>query len=259
MNRLLSTGWETYAYSRHNKIPTDKPGTCFRAIMILLIIQFATLQAQSAEWIDLEPEDWTLEVSSGYFYEGDTVVYKVLLGDASSQVSNLIAIKLSLELSDWALLPIGMVPDSTDSWLFADGEFDYDVEHDVALHDLEILAERGNETSVTGYGKVFSFSLICNGNDLKASDLIQTEGGIILVENIELKRASLPSPMVSDNLVNPVILVEVIGLEQRRGYREDWEMKNGESPQISRLLPGLYYLKETMLDGNCKTRKILVR
>lgn len=259
MNRSFLIGWGIYAYSKSKEVLSYVFNACISTIVTLLLISSATLQAQSDRWIDLNPGEWTLDLPSGYFYEGDTVVYSLLLRDISSPVDNLIAVELHLELSDYALIPAGMIPDTIGSWLFSDGEFSYNVEQDAALTTLDILAEREDGTSKTGHGKVFSFELICNGNSLKASDLILSDGGIILVENIELKRGDPSGPMVVDDRNNPIVLIQVLGLEQQKGYRAEWRMVDGVAPQISGLPSGLYFLRERMMDGSVRTRKILVR
>ncbi len=219
----------------------------------------------AAVWEDLQPGDYAITAPSGTFDTGDSVEFLFEIGDPASNQEDLIAVELQLELSDYAIVPGTMIPDTAGSWVHGDGEFDHTVTHDSRLSTLDILTERPDLTSVSGHGKVFSFTLICDKENTAAADLIVDDGGIILVENVEAKTSGGGAETSGNTSWSPYTpsnsleLVQVQGLGANASYYHEFRGSKGTPPQVTGLPDGMYVLVETFKDGTMRRRKIWVK
>jgi hypothetical protein len=237
--------------------PTTNYGvSASKSITLLLVFiflhLFATLAAQSPGWEYLDDFSWNIESPSGYFDSGDTIEYTLRLGAAGDPAIDVLAIDLQLELEDHVTIPTNCSPNTAGSWLHDDSYYAERVQFDANARELAILTERTNFSSRNGSGLVYSFRLISGADNVLAADLITDGGGMVLVDNVEMRMAAPTPPKV--------VKLEHATLDQT-GNPRGWESlalpDSGDGGL--HLSSGLHLLKETLSDGKVRVRKVLVR
>ena len=264
MKKTYGIVWDIYAQTGNEKIFFDWARRSKWATLIILLTTFCNVYGQSPKWIDLVAGQWEIDAPEGLFDSGDTIEYTLLLGDVNSPMNNLIAIELQLDLADYASPPSPFYLDTTGSWMFEGTELDYSIDYTANLGRLDIIAERQDGSSASGDGKAFNFRLICSRNNIEAADLILDDGGIILVENIELKTASGNSQTTEwgGKEIQPSGIVKMeackIDLTGKLAVVGEWDTDGKDGPGLKGLSPGLYVIFETFADGKVRSRKIAV-
>lgn len=246
--------------ARESYIPTSTinlgllaPKTTFLILASIFLSCFATLPAQSPAWFDLGDFSWTIESPSGYFDSGDTILYTLKLGAAGDSASDVLATDLLLDLADHVSIPANPSPDIAGSWLFDTANCSDCIHFDTASRELSILTERIDGVACTGMGEVYTFLLISGKDDVLATDLWSYDGGgMVLVDNVEMRLAAPASPRV--------VKLEHAVLNQH-GVLGGWEslaLPDSGGAGLN-LAPGLHFLRETMADGEVRLRKVWVQ
>ena len=259
----MSLVWDNYALLENVKSTISASQVCFWVLIAMFFLGIGNNLAFAGQWEDLEEGEYNIYYPSGIYHSGDTIEYTLELGDATSPFEDLSGVELQLTLSDFAIVVSGMAPDTSGSWLFEGSEYTYSVDHSPHLGTLDILLERTDGGYETGHGNTFSFKLVCDRDNTEAAELIDSDGGIILVENIELKTSGGPGfgdPFAegihSESSDQPV-KVQAYRLGENTPVKE-WHASPSEPIIVGGLPKGMMVLVVTTESGKVSYHKILV-
>lgn len=157
-------------------------------LTLWVLHQPTNLAAQATLEVPLSSFSSTTTCTGGTLMQGDSAILTFYLGTAVNPAQHVMGLRLQFTLSDDATLANPANFSTTGSWLFSDGYFDTDLD---VNDDGNLVLEvgRNNSLSKSGYGKVFTCKLICTTNNVAASSLVTATGGLVIVENVEMRQA----------------------------------------------------------------------
>ncbi len=190
-SQLLSVARASYARAPRAASASLTPKYC---ALFAFWMAFTTLGLSAQSYTEMDLSDFTYAVigSEGMLDAGDTATYTVTLGDVNSPANDVIGLRLDLTLDKDALVPYGAGLSVNGSWCLDPTNLYTEVVPD-ASHHLSLLLRSADYSSQSGAGMVFTFRLIANASGFSAADLIDQEGGIVIVENIDVRLAA-PQP-----------------------------------------------------------------
>ena len=264
MKRTMSLVWDNYALFKNVKSTISASQCNFWVLIAIFILSIGNNLAFAGQWQTLDEGEYSIYCPSGNYQTGDTIEYILELGDASNPFEDLSGVELQLTLADYAIVVSGMAPDTSDSWLFEGSEYTYSVEHSPHLRTLDILLERTDGGFETGHGNTFRFSLVCDRDNTESQELIESDGGIILVENIELKTsgggAGFGDPFgegINTAADDQPVRVQAYKLGEATPVKE-WHASPSEPIIVGGLPKGMMVLVVTTQSGRVSYHKILV-
>lgn len=158
-----------------------------------LLLGFSPLQsmAQTPSEIDLANFSHVHSVSGGTLNANQAGTLSFELGSLASPAADVLGLRLDIELSDEAVLPTSsLVLDFDGSWLCDGLEVSQSVTVNGSTRILHIELALSDNVAQSGYGLVLSFPLVSAFNNVAASSLVANLDGIVIVENIDMKRAA---------------------------------------------------------------------
>lgn len=278
---LVATG-TNYALAAKRSYASLKNTTL--SILVLIISLFSLCMAQSTSWKSISNFAHEFHLPDTTINTGDTVTLQVKLGTSASPVAYAHAADLTIELSEDAEMPESFEVDLTGSWLFDDSNVQTTTSLNFSERKLLILAERTDNISREGNGLILSIRLVSAEDNVNAQDLIVASGGIILVENVDMRIAPETNADPDEDLSGIAgagggdILVENIDMKMSPVFarREPairkqllyrvladgrWHAMETENAELALKSqpPGLYILISWDDNGNRKVRKVLQR
>jgi hypothetical protein len=207
--QLLVWAKSAPARTGHVNLKTTFLVSCVFIFSVLYGLPPQSLQAQSPLEIDLSEFEYGISVSGGTLDVNETGTVSFTLGTSSLPVSDVLGVRLDLVLSTNAYLPSNPLAVSVEgSWLFDDLEVSQSLTVESGIRTMHLELVLSNLVPQSGHGFVLSFPLVCAANDVSASSLIVSDGGIVIVENIDGRIGNFPDPRG-----NPVpVGVEVVDL-----------------------------------------------
>lgn len=147
------------------------------------------LSAQSTQEIDLAEFDYAVTVSGGMLNANETATVTLTLGNEGAPLSDVVAIRLELTLSDNAYLPPSSLQASVQgSWVYDPAAYSTSLSVNTGAHSLSLTLTRSSGTA-DGHGFAFSFPLVVCCNGVNASSLVLSDGGVVIVDNIDMRMA----------------------------------------------------------------------
>lgn len=233
--------------------------------------------SQSYQTVSTSSLPFSIQIPDVTLNQGDSVEIIFLLGTEDEPVAHVLGFDLEIKLSPKAVFPETPITHVESSWLNASGHLEEDHRVDPAggLLFLKALIEDG--AGQTGKGEILRLTLISNEDGVLAKELIsQADGGLIMVENVEMKRGlaqEAPSPLPNWKAYpNPCQETLWISLEDnQQGIARLFSLTGQPVAQTilqsgvkvpmntSSLQPGVFVLQLTLENGTVTTSKIIVR
>lgn len=173
------------------------------ALLCTLVMLTGCLQlsAQSTQEIDLSEFAYSVTVSGGTLNANESATVTLTLGNGDAPLSDVVAIRLDLVLSDYAYLPTSSLqPNVQSSWAYDPSDYAQSLSVNAEAHSMSLTLTR-NSGSADGHGFTFSFPLVVCCNGVNANSLVLSDGGVVIVENIDL-RLSNPRPGAAMDLLD---------------------------------------------------------
>lgn len=178
MTTILSTAWA-------QGVPAAR-----RSFAIVLTVSFFILHspyapAQSTDSISVDSFYFQLQAAGGPYFAGDTIEFTCLLGKANAEVVRASGIELDIELSGLAKMPGTTSMDLSRSWLIDDPHFESSVTENAS--SLKLSVHRTDGMHRTGGGEILRFSILAAQAVDSAGQLLETVGGMVMIENLDMK------------------------------------------------------------------------
>ena len=203
-------------------------------------------RAQSGTWIDVQEYDFDIHLPNGTFDTGDTVYAEIHLDSPSNGSQIFRGVDINLELSGDAALPSQFDADFAGGWLLDSTDVDSSTEVRPLTRLMEVYAERLDGVGQSGAGLVLKVPIVCDADNVQASDLVVDGGGLVLVDNVDMKTAGPQGGAVHTTVTR---------LDAERGPTMVSEATG--TVDLAALPPGLYFIVETDAAGHRQVRKIL--
>lgn len=228
--------------------------------------------SQNCDTLDVATYDYEIEVPAMTLHEGDTALLLVNLGTPGKPVSRAVAFDIAFTVSKKVRFPDpkNIIPDS--SWLLDGPGADTTLYLNAAENRVRLVGERIDGETRTGFGELFRIFLVVTEDDVAATELLDHDGGgIVIVENVDWKRASnrlsrpadikvWPNPCRGDlnfeaggSLPGRLRVLDLSGREYLRV--EGTDLAAG-SVDLGALPNGLYLLQFLYPDGSALTRRL---
>ena len=150
------------------------------------------LYAQSYSELDLSEFAHAVQVQDVQLMQGEKATFEVSLGDEDAPAHHIVGMQLDLSLGSLALV-------SEEAGIAVDGSWCFDptnlytttnaANNPAVLHLTVLSADSGAQS---GAGFVFSFELEAAQDNVASSDLLAAFDGIVIIENVDMKRAQYP-------------------------------------------------------------------
>jgi hypothetical protein len=217
--------------------------------------------AQSYSYVDVKDLGFSIEMPNVVLDEGEWVDAEIMIGDGSDIVGA-IGFELWLELGAEAQLPTSLQPSMTGSWMADPAVAVTETQpSSAAPFTYKYDFERGS--AVDGHGMVLKVRITAAEDDVETSRLVANAGGLMQIDNLELRTADLsvwPNPVAitsgsSLNVQHATATIagsKVISLDGRlvATYGPLQEL------DLSALATGTYWLHVTLQSGEVMYRKL---
>lgn len=237
------------------------------SVLLLLNCLFGLLSAQSPQWVTSTQHEFAIDSNADLLMEGDTFDLVVRLGSATEPASDVLGADFWCDLQKAVPVSTPVSIDLDQSWLFAVE----DAEQSTWLTGrLSTKLVRSDSSGQEGNGEVYRFSLVCIEDSMPASSVILDGGGMVMVDNVDLKRnpnnvenllSAYPNPAHESIHVRPLpkeqqkfMLLDSWGRLVRGNI--DLVALNGQV-DLSRVPPGAYFLVGTNPEGEPLTIRIM--
>lgn len=168
---------------------------CSLLISILLLPWTAMpSMAQAVFEINLSEFQYSVTVSGGTLDTDDVGTVSMTLGTSSLPVSEALGLRLDLTLSADAVLPSSPLDVTVSgSWLLGNASLSQGLTVERENRVMHLYLVRNDSMAQSGHGFVLSFPLVCGANGISASSLVEHDGGVVVVENVDLRLAQSPT------------------------------------------------------------------
>lgn len=211
-----------------------------------------------------------LSFPSGTFQVGDVVSIGVWAGNSSQALDHVAGFKLVYNLTQHASLPSSPSINFNNSWVSGGQSFPGNIVFD-SLTQKMTLSALDLGTSISGYGEIARFSLICKTNGVSAQQMLAGFGGGIIIqiddlgtrfgrnihEDVNASFSVYPNPsqgkiIIQDEIshMSHWILRDLYGKELSRGDQLRINL------QRLNLSPGTYFLRIWTHDGKYVSKKL---
>lgn len=158
---------------------------CF---LFLLGITISTMATKAQGLDTLLANDLGLYVTSesGFIESGETAILHIELGNNESVVNNAIAFSIDLKIDQDAIMSINPAVSIASSWFFDPTNANLGVAVDLSTRTITLSGFTTN--AVSGFGNVLDISIEAGPDGIYANQIVNSTGGIVIIENIGFKR-----------------------------------------------------------------------
>lgn len=243
-------------------------------ILFLLVWAAFTCPAQTPDTLDIQNLSPQMEYTKAPLNAGDTLEIALHLGSPNDSVINAVGFLIQIELSNKAVQAVCEPFTSANSWLLDDGNHADTSYMDAAgTATLHLESIRTDTLKKSGFGEVLRFKVIADIAVDNPADLFNLSGGMVLVDNVEMKTAMpivdcpewqlAPNPahqevrVVSDELAN--CAVELLNMQGEKIQQVAMYGRELALDIVERLPEGMYIVRMNDKAGCLETKKLMVR
>jgi hypothetical protein len=163
------------------------------------------LVSQGTYEVDLSEFVHSVWVTGGTLNANQVGTVNLNLGSSAFPVSDAMGLRLELVVSSDAYLPSNPLSVTVSgSWLLSGVELSQSLEVDGSTRTMYLTLERDPaDGSANGYGFALSFPLVAAHNNVSASSMVASEGGVVIIENVDMRLAG-----TNNGFMNPLVPID---------------------------------------------------
>lgn len=242
-------------------------------ICTLLLLYAGSMRGQATTtWVDSQEHYFTTSPASGTLYEGEGFDLQIQIGEATDPFNDLVGIDFWVTVDGATPLDTPPTLQTGTSWLLSGSD---SLWSHWSGDTLYVRGIRQDSTGQSGSGTVISIPMEVTDDELNLSNLQMDGGGMVLVDNVDMKRKPektetlfsridlWPNPVHEQaHIRRPRQLNVAYHLLNDRGQMV-WQSERPAPEELTLdtgdLPAGMYYLIAVHEQGTSTMTKVLVR
>lgn len=188
MNQPLFVAW-----AKHARAAWVNHTRQFLTTTFLILATTLAAMAQTYDEVPLSQFTHALSAGNATLGVGDTAWFALTLGSSADPAQDVVGVRLELAIDGTADLPVAMPVQVTGSWCLDAANLHTALDVEDTPPAISLTARADDWSSTSGHGFALRFPLVCNTANTPANSLIDNVGGVVIVENVDAKRAA-PNP-----------------------------------------------------------------
>jgi hypothetical protein len=244
----MATGSPFSAFAR-NHSKQDRLYVRIVLFWAILLLPFWTM-AQSSSQIDVNEYGYKVTVPNVILDAGETVDIQLELGKNGEVVEHGMGFRFTIELSANADLTPSLSPSLDGSWIHESGVGLQESHGEGGNNEYVIRYDR--DSPVDGSGRTLTLTLKSAVNDVSAASLLSQSGGVLVVDNLDIRQAAPTTDSEIQVYPNPTNGVFQVRCGDEPAQQVQILSVNGQvlrsfsanqQLDITDLSPGFYYVQ----------------
>lgn len=192
-------------------VPSTARKTLARSVATCLLTTIAISQPSAFAQTSQNVHNWTVTVEAPnvVLQSGQSATISILVGDAAMPVDDAVGYSLAIELDTSALASGSLKPSNADTWIESENVSISEVPPAAGSSTYTYNFSRDDQAS--GHGTVLQLVVKASENNTPASRLVKSVGGLMQIDNLDLRTAAPAVTRAWPNPTRGLLQVEAAG------------------------------------------------